>query len=117
MRIKSLVDLIRDSGDILDFFEGVDSVEQMISKLERIKKTEPEEFFANVMGLRITHAAILEDTFEFQSSGTDDELEGDLLDDDDEDDIEEPLEGIGDDAEVKQEDEPEKTDPKKNTDS
>ena len=118
MRMKSLVDLIRDSGDVLDFFEGVESVEQMISKLERIKRTEPQEFFANIMGLRISHAALLEDTFEFQSSGTDD-IEGDLLDGDDEDEgegegDEGDLESLEDDTGEKQEGEPTVTDPAKN---
>lgn len=87
MKIRSLFDIVQDSRDVVDFFEGVENQEQMISRLERIKKREFNELLACVDALRISIDSALEDTLEMSGSGNDEEEEdsdedGDLEDSD-----------------------------------
>lgn len=87
MKIKSLFDLVQDSRDIVDSFENVTSVEQMVSRLERIKRTEAADFLVLIDALKISLQGILHDTLEIGSSemdddeGEDGELEMDGLSD------------------------------------
>jgi hypothetical protein len=71
MKIQSLFDLITDARDVTDFFAKVESPEQMVSRLERIKRGEAEDFLATVEALQISLAGMLEDTLEMSSSGLD----------------------------------------------
>lgn len=77
MKISSLFDLITDGRDLLDFFEGVDTKEQLVSRLERLKRQAPDEILECVEGLRTSVAAALADTLEM-SAVLDDEEETDL---------------------------------------
>lgn len=81
MKIRSLFDIIQDSRDVVDFFEGVENQEQMVSRLERIKKREFGELLACIDALRISVDSALEDTLEMSGSGIDendeDESDGD----------------------------------------
>ena len=43
MKVASLFDLVADSKNILDFFERVETAEQLISRLERLKRQGPTE--------------------------------------------------------------------------
>lgn len=99
MKIRSLFDLVQDSRDVVDFFEGVENQEQMISRLERIKKREFNELLACVDALRISIDSALEDTLEMSGSGIDDTDENDADDGDglEESDLSEL--GIGDEDE------------------
>lgn len=90
MKVSSLFNLITDSSDILDFFERVESPEQLVSRLERLKRQGAEELFACLIGLRATVQATLDDTFEMNAalgepeddaSTLDDEIAGLSLDD------------------------------------
>ena len=76
MKIASLFDLITDASDVLDFFERVDTPEQLVSRLERLKRQGAEELLNCVDGLRSSIAAILQDTLEM--SATVDEPDDDL---------------------------------------
>ena len=38
MKVSSLFDLIADSRDLVEFFDGVNSKEQLVSRLERLKR-------------------------------------------------------------------------------
>lgn len=75
MKIRNLFELVQDSKDVLDFFEGVESPEQMISALERIKKRESEDFLTCVQTLRISLEQLVDDTLELSGFGPDDEEE------------------------------------------
>lgn len=87
MKIKSLFDLVQDARDIVDCFENVTSVEQMVSRLERIKRNESADFLVLIDALKISLQGILHDTLEIGSSEMDDsdddsDLEMDGLSDD-----------------------------------
>jgi len=82
MKIRSLFELVSDSKDIADFFENVESPEQMVSALERIKKREVVDFLTCIQTLRISLEQLVEDTLEmsgFEPEEDEEELEiGDL---------------------------------------
>lgn len=82
MRIGSLFNLITDARDVLDFlFEGVETKEQLVSRLERLKRGETvEELLACLFSLNSSAAAVLDETLEMNASmdepdpGEDDDL-------------------------------------------
>lgn len=82
MKVRHLLELIQDAKYLTDFFEGVESPEQMVSALERLKKREaPEEFLACVQSLKISCDQILEDTLEmsgFEPDEMDEKEEGEF---------------------------------------
>lgn len=85
MKIKSLFDLIQDARDVVDCFENVTTGEQMVSRLERIKRNEHTDFMVLIDALKISLQGVLHDTLEIGSSEMDDddsELEMDGLSDD-----------------------------------
>ena len=76
MRMQSIFDLITDSNDLLSFFEEVDTPEQLISRLERLKRKGADELMSCIAGLRHSVTSILDDTLEMSPSlddGADDE--------------------------------------------
>lgn len=73
MKIKSLFDVIQDARDIVDCFENVTSVEQMVSRLERIKRNESADFLVLIDALKISLQGLLHDTLEIGSSEMDDD--------------------------------------------
>jgi len=76
MKIRSLFDIVQDSKDVTDFFEDVETVDQMISKLERLKKRpEAEDFLACVISLKISQDAVLDDMLEMSSNRVEDDEE------------------------------------------
>ncbi len=81
MKFRSPFDLATDTSDVLDFFDGVETPEQMISRLERLKKNDTEDFLLCIEALRGTLTALLEDTIEMTPSGPESETGAD--DDDD----------------------------------
>lgn len=81
MKVRSLFDVIVDGLDLLDFFTDVESVEQLISRLDRLKRKETaEELLACIHGQRASINAALEDTLEMSASLDEDDDEDDDLD-------------------------------------
>ena len=68
MKISSLFDIITDANDVLDFFDRVETPEQLISRLERLKRQGVEELFACIEGLRASVSSALNDTLEMNAS-------------------------------------------------
>ena len=82
MKFRSFFDVIRDAKDVVDLFEGVETTEQMVSRMERLKRASAEDVLMCVEALRISVEAALEDTMEMGSSPVeDDDMEDDLDDD------------------------------------
>ena len=79
MKVSSLFNLISDASDTIDFFEGVESAEQLVSRLERLKHTNTDELLECLDGLRSSTIEALEDTLEMSASR--DEPGGDEEDD------------------------------------
>ena len=94
MQIKSLFNLISDGKDLLDLFTGVEDDEQLVSRLERIKRhvidaskqQEPSDLLLCLEGLRNSIGSALDDTLEMSAS----------LDDDDKDPLESAIEELVD---------------------
>jgi hypothetical protein len=92
MQIKSLFNLISDAKDLLDLFTGAEDDEQLVSRLERIKRhvidahkqQEPSDLLLCLEGLRNSVGALLEDTLEMSASldepESSDDLEAELAD-------------------------------------
>ena len=68
MRISSLFDIITDAQDVLDFFDRVESPEQLVSRLDRLKRQGSDELLACIEGLRGFVATALQDTLEMNAS-------------------------------------------------
>jgi hypothetical protein len=77
MKISSLFDMVTDANDVLDFFDRVDSPEQLVSRLERLKRQGTTELFACLEGLRSSVTAALNDTLEMSASLDEPELDDD----------------------------------------
>jgi hypothetical protein len=93
MKVSSLFNIITDGSDLLDLFTHVDSPEQLVSRLERLKRQGTEELLSCIEGLRSSIAEALDDTIELSPSlDDDDEEEDDLLSD-------EEIAGIADEEE------------------
>jgi hypothetical protein len=81
MKIGRLIDLTNDASDLLDFFEGVETQEQLVSRLERLKRGATEELLACIEGLRASNQSFRDDTVEPSGTlGDEDEPEEDLGD-------------------------------------
>jgi hypothetical protein len=79
MKIGKLFDLVTDSKDLLDLFSGVETTEQMTSRLERLRKERSEQVLECINGLRISTTALLDDALEMNASLDDDtDVDGDL---------------------------------------
>ena len=63
MKFRNLFDLIEDAQSITDLFDGVQTPEQAVSALERLKKHAPG-VLEIVQSLRLSTEAVLEDTLE-----------------------------------------------------
>jgi len=77
MKVSSLFNIIADANDVLDFFINVETTEQLVSRLERLKRQGSDDLLACVEGLRGSVSEALDDTLEMSAS----------LDDDDDDDL------------------------------
>lgn len=68
MQVGKLLDLITDTRDILEFFDGVDNRDQLVSRLERLKRQGTDDLYANIEGLRVSLTAMLSDTLEMSAT-------------------------------------------------
>jgi len=64
MKISSLVNLVVDASDSLDFFEKIDTPDQLISRLEMLKRKGTTDLLSCIEGLRSSVAAAVADTIE-----------------------------------------------------
>lgn len=64
MKFKNIFHLIEDAQEVCSLFERVETPEQMVSTLERIKKQFSQELLDLVQSLRLSTEAILEDALE-----------------------------------------------------
>jgi len=68
MKMGSLFDLVADGNDLLSFFEDVNTAEQLVSRLERIKRRGPRELLEAIGALRASIDVLMEDTMEMSPS-------------------------------------------------
>jgi hypothetical protein len=80
MKVSSVFNLMTDSSDVLDFFEGVESTEQLVSRLDRLKRQGPDELLDCLYALRSSIVALLDDTLEMSALGEPDDEEDNLGD-------------------------------------
>ena len=81
MKISSLFTVMTDANDILDFFENVNTTDQLVSRLERLKQQPGRtNLLACLDSLRASVYELLDDTLEVSTFGGDAEvpLESDL---------------------------------------
>ena len=74
MKFKSLFHLVEDAKDLLDYLEGVDNRDQLISRLERLKRQGTDDLLACIEGLRASVTDALDDTIEMSGTLDDDDL-------------------------------------------
>jgi hypothetical protein len=96
MKVSSLLGIYNSTRNLLDFFEDVETVDQLVSRLERLKKTKQEELLDSIEDLREAAVVLADDTFEMGGSSTED------LEEDESDDL------LGDDFPDLEDEEPEK---------
>jgi hypothetical protein len=78
MKMRSIFDVVTDSSDVVDFFQDVSTPEQMISRLERIKRApgQAQDLLTCLHALRMSMESFFEDTMELGGGGFDgDDLE------------------------------------------
>ena len=79
MKISSLFAVMTDANDILDFFENVNTTDQLVSRLERLKQQPGRaNLLACIDSLRASIYELLDDTLEVSTFGG--EAESDLED-------------------------------------
>lgn len=64
MKIQDLFDLLRSVDDFLSYFENVNTPQQLVSRLEQLKRQDPEGLFDCLEDLRMAEAAALEANLE-----------------------------------------------------
>ena len=70
MKISSMFDVMTDAHDILDFFEGVNTTDQLVSRLERLKSQPGRtNLLACIDSLRASLYVLLDDTLEVSTFG------------------------------------------------
>ena len=77
MKIQTLFDLLGSAQDLLSNFEDVTTPQQMVSKLERLKRQDPEGLLDDVLILRASLDAALTAHIELGGALTDDDSEPD----------------------------------------
>lgn len=97
MKMRSLFSLIQDAQDVAYIFDKVETPEQMVSLLERIKKQEAPAFLENVQALRLSLEAVLNDMLEV---GGPSPLEDDDIEGDGNEESEDLLQSLGDEEEI-----------------
>ena len=68
MKLGSLFNVLQGNTDLLELFEGVETHDQMVTRLERLKRQAPEELLLCVQGLRVDLRALFDDTLEMGAS-------------------------------------------------
>ena len=79
MKFKSLFNIVEDARDLLEYLEGVDTRDQLVSRLERRKRQGTDDLLACVEGLRASVADALDDVLEM-SPALDEEEVSDAID-------------------------------------
>ena len=70
MKISSLFTVMTDANDILDFFENVNTTDQLVSRLERLKQQPGRtNLLACIDSLRASISELLDDTLEVSTFG------------------------------------------------
>ena len=70
MKISSLFTVMTDANDILDFFENVNTTDQLVSRLERLKQQPGRaNLLACIDSLRASIYELLDDTLEVSTFG------------------------------------------------
>jgi len=94
VKVSSFFNLIVDGSDLLDFFQKVDTSEQLVSRLERLKREAPDELLSCIIGMRASIATALDDTLEMSA----------VLDEPDNDnpDLDSELASLGDDLDPRE---------------
>lgn len=64
MKMRTLFNLIEDADEITSLFSKVETPEQMVSLLERLKKQGAAEFLDSIQSLRLSLQSAMEDTLE-----------------------------------------------------
>jgi hypothetical protein len=97
MKMRTLFNLLEDADEISSLFAKVDTPEQMVSLLERLKKQGTTEFLESIQSIRLSLQAAMEDTLEMGGTvgaDDDDNFTSDGVDGD-----EDLLAGLGDEDE------------------
>ena len=68
MKVSSVFNLMTDSSDVLDFFEGVETTDQLVSRLDRLKRQGADSLLDCLYALRSSNATLLDDTLEMSPS-------------------------------------------------
>ncbi len=79
MKVSSVFNLMTDSSDVLDFFEGVETTDQLVSRLDRLKRQGADSLLDCLYALRSSTATLLDDTLEMSPSLGEPEEEEDNL--------------------------------------
>ena len=80
MKVSSLFNMVTDLSDMLDFFEGVETTDQLISRLDRLKR-QADHLLDCIYAAKSSAATFLDDTLEISPLNEPDEedsLTGDL---------------------------------------
>jgi hypothetical protein len=80
MKVSSVFTLATDATDVLDFFEGVETTDQLVSRLDRLKRQGTDNLLDCLYALKSSVATLLDDTLEMSSLGGNDEEEDNLED-------------------------------------
>lgn len=79
MKIQTLFDLLRDTQDILSFFDEVTNKNQLVSRLETMKRQSPETLLDTIEDLRISTSTALEEHLELGGTISDGDSQDNLL--------------------------------------
>jgi hypothetical protein len=99
MKIRTLFNLLEDAQEISTLFSKVETPEQMVSTLERLKKNGAAEFLDSIQTLRLSVEAAYEESLEMGGSLGDGDENGEEENNEDEN----LLEGLGDEVENSEE--------------
>ena len=64
MKVSSLFTIITDGNDVLYFFDGVETADQLVSRLDRLKRQGTDTLLDCLYALRSSIASTLNDTLE-----------------------------------------------------
>jgi hypothetical protein len=64
MKVSSLFTVITDADDVLEFFDGVETTDQLVSRLDRLKRQNTDNLLDCLYALKSSIATALNDTLE-----------------------------------------------------
>ena len=68
MKVSSFFTLMTDTTDLLDFFEGVETTDQLVSRLDRLKRQGTDNLLDCIYAAKSSVATLLYDTLEISPS-------------------------------------------------